>query len=95
MSREQLTTERIRKFARRAQGYLCAYYRLHHGNESEIQSEQISPQTIEKLVCDFKTHRCALDFENKFIVKTKSDAPESSVLDSGAVVCTASSPVTK
>ena len=38
-------------------------------NDESNQGEHISPEIIEKLVRDFKTHRCALDFENKFIVK--------------------------
>lgn len=29
LSRDNITTERVRLFARRAQGYLCAYYWLH------------------------------------------------------------------
>ena len=73
LNRENITTERVRKFARRARAYICAYYRLHHGdsNNESKQGDRISPEVIEKLVRDFKTHRCALDFENKFIVKTE------------------------
>ena len=33
--------------------------------------DRISPEVIKKLVRDFKTHRCALNFEIKFIVKTE------------------------
>ena len=79
MGRDKLTAERVRKFARCARGYLCAYSRLANNEENgpegeeqevtNIESERISPQQIEKMVQDFKTHRCALDFENKFIVK--------------------------
>ena len=74
MGRDNLTTDRDRRFARRARGYLCAYYRLAHTKSSKQansaqQSEHITPQQIEKMVRDFKTHRCALDFENKFIVR--------------------------
>ena len=73
LNRENITTERVRKFARRARAYICAYYRLHHGdsNNESKQGDRISPEVIEKLVRDFKTHCCALDFENKFIVKTE------------------------
>ena len=83
MDCEHLTTERIRRFARRAQGYLCAYYCLHYNaQEDEINDgEQISPQKIERLVKDFKTHRCALDFELNFIVKSEGRANSPILLD--------------
>ena len=42
------------------------------GNNSQLtQGEKISPDMIEKMVKMFKTHRCALDFEGKYIVKIK------------------------
>ena len=71
LSREHLTRERVRRFTRRARGYLCAYYRLHYTEEGDAaQGETISPEQIERLVRDFKTHRCAFDFEFKFIVES-------------------------
>ena len=42
------------------------------GNNSQLtQGEKKSPDMIEKMVKFFKTHRCALDFEGKYIVKIK------------------------
>ena len=65
------------------------YLRLHYnneGNSSSKQSEHISPEIIKKLVRDFKTHRCALDFEGKFIRKVESDSQQNSVSEYGRVV---------
>ena len=72
LSTEYLKKERVRRFARRALGYLCAYYRLQYTEDGDApQGETISPQQIERLVKDFKTHRYALDFEFKFIVESE------------------------
>ena len=69
MSPEYLDKHKVRIFARRARGYLCAYHRLAEENEEagSNECEHISPQQIEKLVKDCKTHRCAMDFDNKYI----------------------------
>ena len=83
MDRKHLKTERIRRFAWRARGYLCAYYCLHYNKqEDEIKDgEQISPQKIERLLKDFKTHCCVLDFELNFIVKSKGRSNSPILLD--------------
>lgn len=73
LSRDVLTTERVRKFSRRAREYICAY-RAHHQVTSSDESRDTSdsnvatPVNIEKLVKEFKTHRCALDFDKGFVV---------------------------
>ena len=69
-----MTTKVVRKFARRARGYTCAYYALAFGaNKNEAQGENISPTLIECMIQNFKTHRCALDFEGRYIVKMMKD----------------------
>ena len=74
LSQEVLTTERIRKFSKRAHEYICAYHALHQGSSSDelldtaTDSNVATPVNFEKLLKDFKTHRCALDFDKGFIV---------------------------
>jgi len=75
MSEDTLSRERVRKFSRRARQYILAYQALHSLEENEEQqpsttsgdAHQITPMKIESLVKDFKTHRCALDFDKGFI----------------------------
>ena len=74
LTQDVLTKERVRKFSRRAHEYICAYHALHQGITSADQvetnsegAEVATPIKIEKLVKAFKTHRCALDFDKKFI----------------------------
>jgi len=58
----------------RVRDYICAYQALRQGGE-KTQDDTMSdlniatPVKIEKLVKDFKTHRCTLDFAS--IVKTE------------------------
>ena len=67
-----LTKLVIRRFARRARAYTCAYYSLAFGDDTNNNTgEKMSPAVIEKMVTAFKTHTCALDFDRKFI-KTES-----------------------
>ena len=76
MSRERITKEVVRKFARRARGYTCAYYAFEYRNKNgEAQGEKISPQLIEQMVKRFKMHHSALDFEGNIVEvgKTTSD----------------------
>ena len=75
ISRTSLNKKRIRKFSRRARGYICAYYHLAHRDEDKTIAvgENISPALIERMVKLFKTHRCALDFERKFIKVESND----------------------
>jgi hypothetical protein len=79
LSREILTTNRVRSFSRRARQYILAYHALNlqqlqqvSGKDDNIismlQNEaQITPAKIEHMVKEFKTHRCAMDFDGAFI----------------------------
>jgi len=75
MSEDTLSRERVRKFSRWARQYILAYQALHSLEENGEQqpsttsgdAHQITPMKIESLVKDFKTHRCALDFDKGFI----------------------------
>ena len=75
-----LTKERISKFAARARAYICTYYHLSREEEAaadEIldtapseytsQKQQLLYKEIERLMKKFKTHRCALDFDQSFV----------------------------
>ena len=68
ISQEQLTTVRIRKFSRRARQYICAYRAMQHENNDNA-SLAIDPEMlprVEKVLKEFRAHRCALDFDHKF-----------------------------
>jgi len=74
LERDILTTERIRKFSRRARQYICAYYKIAHQDEATASEQEAqtathldaSPIKVEKMVKLFKTHRCAMDFDTNF-----------------------------
>jgi len=61
--------ERIRRFSRRARRYVHAYYVTHFGVDKgdAMENVAISLELVESMVKDFKRHRCALDFDKKFI----------------------------
>ena len=76
-----LTKARISKFAARARAYICTYYHLSRDKESTVadeshvtapsvhtsQKQQLLFKEIERLMKKFKTHRCALDFDQGFV----------------------------
>ena len=76
---EQLTEERIRKFAARARAYICTYYCLANtsaagasggsntSNSMVTEKQQLLYNEIERLMKEFKVHRCALDFDRGFV----------------------------
>ena len=75
LSPEVLTIARIRKFARRARQYICAYYMIYMESKKNQAaadnthlhfSDRTTPVKLEQLVKKFKTHRCAMDFDSKF-----------------------------
>ena len=75
LSREKvLTTQRVRLFSRRAHAYICAYYKMWWIDKHKMRTQQtqlgttatFTPVKIEKMVKQFKTHRCALDFDHSF-----------------------------
>ena len=79
LCRKELHRLRICKFARHARSYTCTYVCLDNNTELakdfkdekgnqviDLTSENILP-SIERLRKQFKTHRCVLDFDMKFI----------------------------
>ena len=67
---DQLTQERICKFAARARAYICTYYYIAISNTSNnmvTEKQQLLYSEIERLTKDFKVHRCALDFDQGFV----------------------------
>jgi len=75
-----LTPQMIRKFSRRARCYILTYFWIEHGMEEKIkEEEELSETHIERIKKEFKTHRNAIDFDEKFIthcftkIKTESD----------------------
>ena len=75
-----LTPLMIRKFSRRARCYILTYFWIEHGMEEKIkEEEELSETHIERIKKEFKTHRNAIDFDEKFIthcftkIKTESD----------------------
>ena len=59
--------ERVRRFSRRARRYICSYFVMHDQMaEGDVQMK-VNLEKIEDLVKQFKTHRCALDFDKKII----------------------------
>ena len=81
MSTEKvLTTKRIRHFSRRARQYICAYFKIwkdldeqqHDRMDAEVETtkHEADPISVEKLVKQFKTHRCARDFDTTFCKAT-------------------------
>ena len=71
LSAQVISIERIRKFARRARQYLVAYHAIDTGQvSSEIQQDcsKYGPVGLEKLLAKFRTHRCVMDFDFKFVM---------------------------
>ena len=75
-----ITKEEVRKFARKARQYKCAYYVLDHNLKPSTDTfvdengrtvidltGSTTLPSIERLVKQFKTHRCTLDFATEFI----------------------------
>jgi hypothetical protein len=61
-----LSKRMIQKFSRRARHYILAYFFIEHNQESNIEGE-LSELNIERVKKEFKTHRSAIDFDEKFI----------------------------
>ena len=71
LSAEVLTVQRIRKFSRRARQYLIAYHAIDSGQlsaETQQDCTKYGPVALEKLLGQFRTHRCAMDFDYKFVM---------------------------
>jgi len=71
-SKKILTIHRVRAFSRWARQYTLAYYTMlcqQHGIQDVTTNETSNLTTvkIEHIVKQFKTHRCAIDFDSSFI----------------------------
>ena len=70
---ERISLKRVQLFSKRARSYMNAYYKLAHslveGKEFEDGDESLTHVKIEKLVKARKPHRCAMDFDAKFIAE--------------------------
>ena len=66
---------RIRKFAKRARQYLIAYHAIDSGQVNIIhsQSDRHGPVAVEKWIGKFRTHRCAMYFDFKFVIRIDDD----------------------
>ncbi|KAI2505686.1 hypothetical protein MHU86_8745 [Fragilaria crotonensis] len=69
-----LTKVRVQKFAARARAYICTYYHLEQQEAASTsdgalvaQKQELLFAQIERLMKDFKVHRCALDFDRGFV----------------------------
>jgi len=74
-----LTPKQCAKFSRRARQYICAYYSLHlkaqqtqvgeraAAEETVASRQQLHFTEIEHMKKEFKSHRCALDFDKSFV----------------------------
>jgi hypothetical protein len=65
----------IMKFSKQAQEYICAYHTIMPKEieaakpVTHLNDPMVTPMKIEKLVKEFKTHHCALDFDYSFIAE--------------------------
>jgi hypothetical protein len=62
-----LTLEMVRKFSCQAQTYILAYFYIEHEQENNISKENLHEINIEHIKREFKTHRSAMDFDEKYI----------------------------
>jgi hypothetical protein len=72
LSEEVIIVKRVRKYARRAREYLMAYHAIDSGQvdaQTHHDCLKYGPVAVDKLTNNFKTHRCALDFDYKFIME--------------------------
>jgi hypothetical protein len=72
-SRDVVTAERIRLFSQRARAYMLAYHKIWQQQQltttsptSDFDNTTASPVKVEKMLKEFKTHRCAMDFDSSF-----------------------------
>ena len=62
-----LTKEMVRRFSRRARHYVLAYFYIENVQEKNMDEEGLHELNIERIRKEFKTHRSAIDFDEKFI----------------------------
>ena len=73
-SRDKCTIKTIRKFSKRARDYIVAYHLLTNKKDDVMNFVMNSGNDndpvvvkVEKMQKEYKTHRCAMDFDTKFI----------------------------
>ena len=73
LSEEVITIDRVRKYARRARQYWMAYHAI---DSRQVDTHTLhdclkfDPVAVDKLIHKVKTHRCAFDFDYKFIMES-------------------------
>ena len=70
LSDKVLSVQKIRKFGQRQRYFLIAYHAVDSSQadqQTQDKCNKYGPIALEKLMKDFKTYRCALDFASKFI----------------------------
>lgn len=71
-NKDVITVQRVRAFSRRARQYTLAYYAMQQQQQEDAsttinEQSQLTAVKIEQMVKQFKTHRCAIDFDGAFI----------------------------
>lgn len=72
LSGKVIPIDRVRKYACRARLYLMVYYAVDTGQvdqQTQHECTKHGPVALDKLIGNFKTHRCAFDFDWKFIME--------------------------
>ena len=74
-----LNGKRVRKCSARARAYICSYFHLaktaeagasggsNTNNSTVTEKQPLLFSEIERLWKEFKVHRCALDFDRRFV----------------------------
>ena len=79
-SRDTITISFVRKASRRAREYMVSYKLLADGlylpanteSDSENQGSRATPIILQKVLTAVRTHRCAMDFDHRFIVENST-----------------------
>jgi hypothetical protein len=62
-----LANDMVRRFSRRARHYVLAYFYIDHEQEKNMDEEGLHELNIERIKKEIKTHRSAIEFDEKFI----------------------------
>jgi len=68
LSRDNITTNLVRKFSRRARAYMETYVALDMNEDKEMKDAPIPHRKIEQLKKVMKSHRAAIDFDKSFVL---------------------------
>jgi hypothetical protein len=81
ISRDYIDLAACRKFSRRARQYMVAYKAIadgaslgdiEDGTSSADMGDRATPIKVQKIIQACKNHRCAMDFDHKFIVSVSN-----------------------